>query len=122
MNETELWNWIMDGKSLYERRTATATLTKDLYCPAFECFQEINWPKGTKVKITMASRFGDVGLSDDLTATSYKVRVQCGVPHDAAVVLLPPEGYLENIQIDPIIPDPDGLLEASRTELAEDSE
>jgi len=34
------------------------------------------WPAGTVLKITMASRFGDVGLTDDLdAATGYLARV-----------------------------------------------
>ncbi len=78
MTESELWEWMMKGNypnggfQFFEHRTATAVLKRDIkFNDGTMC------PAGTKVKIIMASRFGDVGLTDDLTVENgYKYRTQ----------------------------------------------
>lgn len=78
MNVTELWEWMMKGnypddfKAPREHRTATAILKRKVKttkpCPHDKGEITVTWPEGMKVKAVMASRFGDIGLTDDLTA------------------------------------------------------
>lgn len=50
-----------------------ATLTT-----ATSCRDDEFLPKGTRVRVVMASRFGDVGITSDLTKThGYQARVAC---------------------------------------------
>lgn len=43
-------------------------------------FIDVVWPAGTTVKIVMVSRFGDVGITDDLSAEyGYHARVKLDI-------------------------------------------
>jgi hypothetical protein len=99
MTPKELWHWMMDGNypDTYpdgiEHRTATAVLTRELavkrWCGHNQPSAQEVWPAGKRVKVVMASRFGDVGITDDLSAEhGYHYRTQCveGVgPGNAAI-------------------------------------
>lgn len=82
MNEAELWDWMMEGKSKSEDRRATAILTREItvrkWQGHFDPEKVETWPAGKKVKVVMASRFGDVGITDDLDAIfGYCYRTTC---------------------------------------------
>lgn len=77
MNEEELWNWMRDDLNSQEFRHATAILKRDI-----RVLNSGIWPKGTKVKVIMASKFGDIGITKDLnTDFNYSYRSQA-VSHD----------------------------------------
>lgn len=89
MTQAELWEWMMDGnypkgwpKTPKEERRATAKLTRDITVKRWRGHgvpdkTEV-WPAGKIVKVVMASRFGDVGITDDLTTLhGYQHRVAC---------------------------------------------
>ena len=100
MNEQELWQWMMEGNYPQrkegesacdhilrsEHRTATATLTKDVVGKRYKQywdqqepqFDDVTLKAGCRVKVVMASRFGDVGITDDLTVENgYIHRTLC---------------------------------------------
>ncbi len=104
MTESELWNRMMDGKGkgpyLFPQAFATLsrpiTLRKWRGHNAVPEYDLIPLLAGTKVRVVMASRFGDVGITDDLAATSgYHYRTTC-VPDDQGTE---PAGLLENIEM-----------------------
>src|SRR4051812_37168314 len=92
MTESELWNWMMDGNYPKgwpnvprEHRTATAVLTKEISVKKWHGHRKPEttevWSAGKKVKVVMASRFGDVGITDDLSAENgYHYRTPCDEP------------------------------------------
>jgi len=71
----DLWSLMMERNHWSKpgpRVRAHARLGKPLKCG------KIDWRKGRLVNVVMASRFGDVGLTDNLDAFhGYDVRVQC---------------------------------------------
>ena len=90
MTETQLWEWMMDGNYppgetdpfKREHRTATATLSRDIEVTKHDTLRRTEkkeiWKAGKRVKVVMASRFGDVGITDDLTAEyGYHYRTPC---------------------------------------------
>ena len=92
MTETELWNWMMDGNypkggiAFYEHRTANAVLKREVIVKKRTSLHDesteydVVWPAGLKVKVIMASRFGDVGLTDNLQSEyGYFYRTQAAV-------------------------------------------
>ena len=88
MNQEQLWEHLFDLKcknSDYPR--ALATLSKDI--PVYESNNDEDEDEdggmkvgrvikaGTRVNVVMASRFGDLGITDDLKAEQgYDARVQ----------------------------------------------
>ena len=120
MTEEELWTWMMDGnyppgypgtpeKPIPKlHRTACATLARDTDVSKWQGHDKPKkhetWPAGKRVKVVMASRFGDVGITDDLKASrGYHCRIQCveaEFPFGGETRLLKPENLL--IDIEPI--------------------
>jgi hypothetical protein len=132
MDEEQLWNWMMQGNyppgypdmdrpelTSLERR-AVATLSQDVEYLA-EIPRKVTTPrmrrdgeltrsvkktlkKGSKVKVVMASRMGDVGITPSLNAHfGYCVRIQCvegSFAYDGEEIPLLPEKAL--IDITPI--------------------
>ncbi len=99
MNQHELWQWMMDGNypETYpdgiEHRTAIATLARPVELKKWQGhgakpeFKSVHLPSGTKVKVVMASRFGDVGITDNLNAENgYDARID--VEPDAVETLV----------------------------------
>ena len=89
--ESELWEWMMEGNYpgfkagspnillCTEHRTAIATLTRDIDLGTG--FGSKRMKAGDKVKVVMASKYGDVGITSDLEAkTGYLHRTQCNPP------------------------------------------
>lgn len=105
MTEKELWEWMMDGnypkgwpEVRREHRAAIATLSKDIVMKKWQGHGEndlhVPMKKGDKVKVVMASRFGDVGITDDLSAENgYHYRTTCVREDDK-----PGDGLLVDIQ------------------------
>lgn len=106
MTEAELWKAMMDGKGIGKLQPqAFAVLTKPIVMRKWRGhgakpeFNEVPLPAGTKVRVVMASRFGDVGITDDLTATSgYHYRTTC-VESEFAGRKLQPAGLLTDIEM-----------------------
>lgn len=102
MSETELWETMMDGKThgTFPFPQAFATLTRDAVLEG-----KVVYPAGTRVRVVMASRFGDVGITDDLKATSgYHYRTTCihGELNGAwGGIKLEPEQMLADIELIP---------------------
>lgn len=123
MTESELWYWMMDGNypPAWETdfitldRRATATLLKDVKTTRWVGHNKppkpVTLKNGSKVKVVMASRMGDVGITDNLNAhNGYIYRVQCVediIKVGDAEVKLSPENLLVDIK----------LIEDPRTEL-----
>lgn len=122
MTETELWQWMMDGKYppgypdinhpeiVPLERKALASLSKDITVSKWQGHNKPEkkeiWSKGTRVKVVMVSRMGDVGITNNLRANAgYCHRVNCiqgewDVLGDGSrVVPLQPEGLLVDIQV-----------------------
>ena len=95
-DQNALWNWMMDGnyppidksQGVYtgkkEHRTALATLARPVKMRKWQGhgaipeYIESELPAGTRVNAVMASRFGDVGITDDLTVIhGYHARIGC---------------------------------------------
>ena len=73
MTCAELCNWMREGKPRGEFRKAFATMACDAVLAG-----KVVIPAGTPVKVVMASRFGDVGVTTDLSADSgYCYRTNC---------------------------------------------
>jgi hypothetical protein len=100
MNEQQLWEWIMDGgypssSNNIEQRRATAVLKRTITVKKWQGHGKEDivetWPAGKKVKVVMASRFGDVGITDDLNANNgYHYRTQCvDKPNDLLTEITP---------------------------------
>lgn len=119
MTETELWEWMMDGnyppgypdmdrpELVKLARRAFATLARDTVFAKWRGHDKpekrVTIPAGTRVKVNMASRLGDVGITDDLGAnTGYCYRVTCIEGEwdlgNGKVIPLKPEGLLLNIE------------------------
>jgi hypothetical protein len=94
MTETELWEWMMDGKNppgypdidhpeiVPLERKALATLSREIVMTKWQGHnkpeKKVKVPAGTRVKVVMVSRMGDVGITDNLKAdTGYHYRVIC---------------------------------------------
>jgi hypothetical protein len=109
MTETELWEKMMDGKNFGCFLQAFATLSRPIAMRKWRGhgmtpeFDEVHVPAGTKVRVVMASRLGDVGITDDLLATSgYHYRTTCidgELNGPQGPVKLEPAGLLENIEM-----------------------
>ena len=95
MTLTELWEWMMEGnypegwpEVPSVERKAFAILTTDLHvkrCRGHGIPEEsVVLKKGQRVKIVMASRFGDVGITDDLTAENGYIH---RIPIDSDVLV-----------------------------------
>lgn len=104
MTETQLWEWMMDGKARGEFPNALATISKPITLRkwmghfAEPEFSEVPLEAGTRVRVVMASRFGDVGITDDLEAvTGYHYRSPCveGEVHGGKIK---PAGLLVDIE------------------------
>jgi len=132
MTETELWDWMMAGnypegypdmdnlELVSLDRRAFATLSADVMY-RMEVKRKVLTPrmkreglttrevtktlrKGSKVKVVMASRMGDVGITPNLDAhIGYRVRIVCtdtSITFAGKEIPLSPEGIL--IDIEPI--------------------
>jgi len=118
MTEEQLWNWMMEGnyppgypdfdrKELVAlNRRAFATLSRDITMTKWQGHYKskltVKVAAGTRVKVVMASRLCDVGITDDLTAhNGYHYRVHC-VESEWEVggntVPMHPEGLLLDIE------------------------
>lgn len=82
-NDVELFEILWQEKCMGNIcARAFATLGKDIDAKHLNLF----WKKGTRVKVVMVSRFGDMGLTTKLDAEfGYSIRINPG------------EGFLENI-------------------------
>ena len=119
MTETQLWEWMFAGKNppgypdidqiVPEERRAFATLSRDITVKKWRGHgkpeKKVTWKAGTRVKVVMVSRMGDVGITDDLRAENgYSYRVNCvegewDVMGDGKQVIpLQPENLLTNIE------------------------
>jgi len=88
-SQKELWETLMRAKNTgppLEARhlTAHATLAKPVVLQKWQGheaspeFIEVPLEPGTKVNVVMASRFGDVGITDDLELLNgYDLRIPC---------------------------------------------
>ncbi len=112
MTQEELWNWMMEGnypegwpKTPSRNRVGTATLKVDVMMYKWEGHgkPESRYlvKAGSKVKINMASRMGDVGITDDLAAPNgYNLRIQC-VPAESEILgQIEPDDVLDNIEVE----------------------
>ena len=109
MTETELWKWMMEGNYppggvlLYEHRTATAILKREVTIKKRTSLHDetteydVVWPAGTKVKVIMASRFGHVGLTDDLDSDYGYFHCTQAIYGGPVGYEREPEDLLENI-------------------------
>jgi hypothetical protein len=116
MTETKLWEWMMEGNypPNYDKnyvsleRRATAKLTKDVHTTRWQGHgkkeKKITLQAGSKVKVVMASRLGDVGITNIMNAhNGYIYRVQC-VEAEMMGQVIGPENLLTDISP---IEDPD---------------
>jgi len=130
MTETELWEWMMDGNYppghmthfVKLKRRAFAVLARDVIFNKWQGHDKKDKVEtilaGTKVKVVMASRMGDVGITDNLKVDNgYHYRVNCiegewDVMGDGKELIpLKPEGLLLNIE--PVEdPNPDKVKKA----------
>lgn len=111
MTETECWNRMMDSKATmaFPYAQAFATLSRPIVMKKWRGhgqtpeFDDVPLPTGTKVRVVMASRLGNVGITDDLNATNgYHYRSTCvsGVLNGpTGPIKLEPAGLLENIEM-----------------------
>lgn len=96
MTEQELWETMMDGKAAgtWPYPQAFATLTDNATLKG-----NIIYKRGTRVRVVMASRLGDVGITDDLKATSgYHYRTTC-ISGEFAGHKMEPAGMLTDIEL-----------------------
>ncbi len=106
MTETELWCAMMQGRRstpLYPQ--AFAMLTKPIVMRKWQGHRktpewlEMPLPAGALVRVVMASRFGDVGITDNLSAESgyhYRSNAVAGEVHGNHVE---PAGLLTDIRL-----------------------
>jgi len=113
MTEAELWNRMMDGKAggfpYPPYPQAFATLSRRIVMRKWNGhgatpeFTAVELPAGSRVRVVMASRFGDVGITDDLNATSgYDYRTTCisgELNGPQGPIKLEPTGLLTKIEI-----------------------
>ena len=114
INQEQLWNWMWDGKyppgypdmdrlwlKPLERR-AYATLTEKISYHEPGHFKT-RIKKGTRVKVVMVSRMGDIGITTDLTADNgYSFRIQCvdgSFEYNGVSIPIEPENILTNIKL-----------------------
>lgn len=110
ITEAQLWEWMMEGKTKnfphsIIHRTALATLARNTTISKWQGHDkpsiEVKLSAGTRVKVVMVSRFGDVGITNDLdTEYGYHYRVQC-IEGEFAGQLLQPENLLIDIEFLP---------------------
>lgn len=110
ITETQLWNLMMDGKEAgtWPFPQAFATLKRPIVMKKWspnriDPKNSVSLPAGFKVRVVMASRFGDVGITDDLNATSgYHYRTTCvagELQGPQGPIKLEPADLLENIEL-----------------------
>lgn len=102
VDETGLWEAMMAEKLVVQ---GMATLTRDVVMRKWQghCvdpeFVDVPVRAGTRVRVVMASRFGDVGITDDLEAKSgYHYRTNC-VVGELAGKRVEPAGLLTDIEL-----------------------
>ncbi|MBD3262038.1 MAG: hypothetical protein GF334_10310 [Candidatus Altiarchaeales archaeon] len=109
MNMEELWNLMMDRNHFTNPEPdirAYATLAEPVTLRRWgghgkEDLVE-TLPAGTRINVVMASRFGDVGISDNLSAENgYGARIQCTdlLNDDDSIWVPAQEGLLIDIEI-----------------------
>jgi hypothetical protein len=103
MGELGMWEAHQQG-IIKLRRRALATLAWDVTFRRWQGhdakpeFLEDIVPAGTRVNVVMASRMGDVGITDDLEAEhGYHYRVTC-VENTMFDKVFKPKGLLTNIE------------------------
>jgi len=116
MTESELWEWMMDGnyppgypdmdrpELCKLHRRAFATLSRDVVMEKWRGhgakpeYDVVKVPAGTKVNVVMASRMGDVGITDNLKAKNgYHRRTTC-VESEFMGEIFQPAGLLLDIE------------------------
>lgn len=104
MTQQELWERMFSDKRL----RAFATLKHDVVLSKWNGhganpeFTDVPMSRGSRVRVVMASRFGDVGITDDLTAIhGYHLRVQCVGYESKMCGPITPDDTLEDIEVSP---------------------
>lgn len=114
ITQAELWQWMMDGKYppgypdidrkwlMPVQRQAFATLKESITLHRPGTFKD-RIRKGTKVRVVMASRMGDVGVTRNLDAhAGYTHRIQCvegTLELNNETFAVYPEDILDNIEL-----------------------
>jgi len=94
-------------QELFEAKFVGQGPHKTAYCVAQRDIEDREgnvWPKGTRLKIVMVSRFGDVGLTDGLQKTrGYTTRVMpdSGAIADLVVAVPPDELMYQVVNVTP---------------------